>query len=259
MGWVCLLYLLPLTDGFAGLCLVLGPCLFLGALLAANPKAPLLGVAISVFFLTLLTPTNPMVYDANLYLNMALPTIGGAILTMIVFRLVLPSNPRGRVRAMVRTLRRDIQALLDSRHAVTPIDWETRMHDRLLQLIARMRVAELQQDWLVRGGFASLRIGREIIRIRRLLADYADDTLITAAMAPPRQALRQLDRAPTAAVRALRNSAGRLLDLAVTERTTAAPALARVAASLLEVAVLVGRNRRFFQTETNELPGSLPC
>ncbi len=259
MGWVCLLYLLPLTDSFAGLCLVLAPCLFLGAMLAANPKAPLLGVGICVFFLTLLAPTNPMVYDANLYLNMALPTIAGAILTMIVFRLVLPSNPHRHVRAIVRSMRRDIQALLASRHAVMPVEWETRMHDRLLQLIARMRVAELQQDWLVRGGFASLRIGREIIRVRRLLTDFADDTLVTAAMAPSRQALGQLANAPTAAVRALRSSAERLLDLAVTERTAIAPALARVAASLMEVAVLVGRNRRFFQTETNQSARSQPC
>jgi len=258
MGWISLVYLLPLTDSFAGLCLVVGPCLFLGSLLAANPKAPLLGVGISVFYLTLLTPTNPMVYDANLYLNTALPTIGGAILTMLVFRLVFPGNPRGRVRAMVRTMQRDIQALLASRD-VTPIHWETRMHDRMVQLIARMRVADMRQDWLMRGGFASLRIGREIIRARRLLADFADDRLVDSAMAPSRQALRHLAMAPAAAVQALPVSAARLLALAVGERGAASPALARVAASLLEIAVLIGNNRRFFQTATPGSPRSLAC
>ena len=257
MGWISLLYLLPLTDSFAGLCLILGPCLFLGVMLATNPKTAFIGIGISVFYLTLLAPTNPMVYDASLYLNSALPTLAGAVLTMVVFRLVLPSNPRAQVHAMVRTIRRDIQALLLNRQTVTPLDWETRMHDRMLRLIARMRVAELQQDWLVRGGFAALRIGREIIRVRRLLADFAGDARVGAATAPSHQALHELARAPAAAVRALRGSAERLLELAGGEAGAATPALARAAASLMEIAVLIGRNRRFFQTEASAR--SQPC
>jgi uncharacterized membrane protein YccC len=200
-----------------------------------------------VFFLTMLSPTNPMVYDASLYLNGALAMIGGAVLTMVVFRVILPSNPRGHVRAMVRTIRRDIEALLGNRRDITPSGWEARMHDRMLQMISRMRVADMRHEFLMRGGFASLRIGREIIRARRLLADFADDTLVTAAMAPSRQALGDLAKAPVAAVHALRGSADKLLALAVTERTGIAADLARAAASLLEIALLVGQNRRFFE------------
>jgi hypothetical protein len=181
--------------------------------------------------------------------------IGGAILTMVVFRLILPSDPRGHVRAMVRTIRGDIQALLSNRRASTPIGWEARMHDRMLQLISRMRVAEMRDEFLMRGGFASLRIGREIIRVRRLLAGFSDDTQITAAMAPSRDALHTLtmapSAAPSAAVHALRVSADRLLGLAVSERADIAADLGRVAASLLEIALLLGHNRRFFQTGTN--------
>jgi len=255
MGWICLLYLLPMTDSFPGLCLVLGPCLFMAVMLANNPQTAFIGLGISVFFLTMLSPTNPMVYDAELYLNGALAMIGGAILTMVVFRLILPSDPRGHVRAMVRTIRGDIQALLSNRRASTPIGWEARMHDRMLQLISRMRVAEMRDEFLMRGGFASLRIGREIIRVRRLLAGFSDDTQITAAMAPSRDALHTLtmapSAAPSAAVHALRVSADRLLGLAVSERADIAADLGRVAASLLEIALLLGHNRRFFQTGTN--------
>jgi uncharacterized membrane protein YccC len=247
MGWICLVYLLPMTDSFAGLCLVLGPCLFLAVMLANRAKTAFIGLGISVFFLTMLSPTNPMVYDASLYLNGALAMIGGAVLTMVVFRVILPSNPRGHVRAMVRTIRRDIEALLGNRRDITPSGWEARMHDRMLQMISRMRVADMRHEFLMRGGFASLRIGREIIRARRLLADFADDTLVTAAMAPSRQALGDLAKAPVAAVHALRGSADKLLALAVTERTGIAADLARAAASLLEIALLVGQNRRFFE------------
>ena len=49
--------------------LVLGPFLFLGVLLSVLPRTIFIGVGLSVFYLTLLMPANPMVYDANLYLN----------------------------------------------------------------------------------------------------------------------------------------------------------------------------------------------
>jgi len=259
LGWLSLVWLLPLADDFFGLCLVLGPCLFLAVMLATNPRTIFIGVGVSVFYLVLLTPTNPMVYDADLYLNSVLATLAGGIVTMVVFRLVLPADAHGHVRAMSRTIRRDIAALLAGDRAPAPVAWESRMHDRMLRLVGRMRVAELSDDRLIRGGFASLRIGREIIRARRLLAGVAGDRRLVAAMAPSWQALRDLGRQPAAAVRALRVSAGRLLDLAATERADMALTLARVAASLIEVAMLVGRNRRFFQAETDQRRRSSPC
>ncbi len=252
LGWVSLNSLLPMADDFFGLCLVLGPCLFLAVVLATNPKTVFIGIGIMVFYLVMLTPTNPMVYDANLYLNSVLATLAGGVLSMVVFRLILPSDPQGHVRAMIRTIRRDIEALLASGPAVAPAAWESRMHDRMLRLLGRMRVAEMSDDGLIRGGFASLRIGREIIRARRLLAEIATDRTLTDVMTPSWRALRHLGRTPAGVVRALRRSAAGLLLLAERERAGDAHILVRVAASLIEVAFLIGRNRRFFRA------GALP-
>lgn len=247
LGWVVLLYLLPLGDSFTWLAMVIGPVLFLAVLLMTNPKTTFIGVGFAVFFLTLLTPTNPMVYDASLYLNSVLPTIGGAVLTMMVFRLILPTDARAHAFALARVMRRDIRALLTSRREVTPAAWESRMHDRLLRLVGRMRVSEMRHDSLMRGGFAALRIGREIIRARRLLANFSHDTAITAVMAPVRHALRlRHGHSSAATIATLRTTARRLLALADTHRPEDLPALARISASLLEVAMLMGRNRHFF-------------
>jgi len=265
LGWISLIYLLPLADGFWSLCLVLAPFLFGGVLLSVLPKTIFIGVGLSVFYLTLLMPTNPMVYDASLYLNYALPTLAGAVLSMLVFRLLLPNDPRGHVRSVVRVMRRDLQALLTRPLAAMPAeampaDWETRMHDRMLYLIARLRAAEMRHSGLIRGGFAALRVGREIIRARRLLLPLAGDRLVATAMAPARQDLQQLTRAPVRAIQGLRRSAKALLFLAATERPEQAAVLAQIAASLIEVALLLGQNRRFFQWGTAEgLGRGLPC
>lgn len=257
LGWVSLAYLLPLFDSFAGLCLVIGPILFLAVLLSVNPATAFIGVGVSVFYLTLLTPSNPMVYNASLFLNSALPTVGGAALTMVVFRVVLPNDLRGHVRAIVRAMRRDILDLLN--RDVAPSDWETRMHDRMIRLIGRMRAAEMNHAELIRGGFAALRIGREVIRARRLHAGFPPGGLVDRLIEPSRHALARIDRAPRATVRALRLSANGLLTVAAHEQPERAAELGAIAASLLEVAMLVGRNRRFFQSGGRGLARGLPC
>ncbi|HTH17651.1 MAG TPA: FUSC family protein, partial [Magnetospirillum sp.] len=248
VSWLVLLYLLPLSDLFLWECLVLGPVIFVAVLMSSHPRTVFMGVGLAVFFLTLLAPTNPMVYDASLFLSSVLPTIGGAALTMVVFRVVLPVDARGHALALVRVMRNDIRALLTNRREITPAAWESRMHDRMLRLVGRMRVSEMHHPSLIRGGFAALRIGREIIRSRRLLAPLAHDPAVSTAMEPARQALRRLGQgAPSAELVSLRAAARNLLDL-VGEGHPQAPVLARVAPSLLEMAMLLGRNRRFFHT-----------
>jgi len=258
LGWVSLLYLLPMVDSFAGLCLVLGPILFVAVLLSVNPKTAFIGVGITVFYLTLLAPTNPMIYNASLFLNSTLPTLGGAVLSMVVFRTVLPNDPRGHVRSILRTIRRDIQDLLNRRD-ITPDDWETRMHDRMVQMIGRMRAAEMNHAELIRGAFAALRIGREIIRVRRVLTRFTDDPRVSRTLEPSQHSLRRMSRTPARAMRALRVSANGLLDLAAREPPDRAIELAGMAASLIEVAILLGGNRHFFQSGNAGMARGIPC
>lgn len=257
LAWISLLYLLPLFDSFAGLALVLGPILFSAVVLSVTPATAFIGVGLMVFYLTLLTPTNPMVYNPSLFLNSALPTLGGAVVSMLVYRIVLPNDQRGHVRAIVRVIRRDILDLLT--REVTPDAWETRMHDRMVRMIGRMRAAEMTHAELIRGGFAALRIGREVIRARRLHAGFPPGSPVDHIIAPSRRALARIDRTPRLAVRTLRHSARSLLIHAAGEAPAQAADLGGIAASLLEVALLIGRNRRFFRSGRRGLARGLSC
>ncbi len=254
LAWLYLLFILPAIDGFPLLAISLSPVLFSAALLMINPRLVFVGVGLGVFFLTLLTPTNPMVYDPSFFLNNALATCGGAVITAGIYRMIPPMDPRRQVRDLIQAIRHDLLILLRatgkqvSRHA-----WETRMHDRLLRLGGRLRAAELNRGATMRGGFAALRIGREIMKIRGLMAPVtvSGPRLLVleaeAAIGPARAALVQMNPRRTVAI--VREAAQRLQYLAQDQseqqHQAQAAAMARAAASLFEIALLTGRYRRF--------------
>ena len=243
VGFLYLIFVLPNITGFPLLALALAMPLLTGVMLSMNPKTAFLAIGFYVFFITLVAPTNPMSYSPETFLNNALATVGGAALTAMANRLFLPVDPRRHVRALVRAIQSDLQALLSGSVASAEA-WEGRMHERLIQLGARMRAAGVRQDGLLRGGFASLRLGREMLRLRALLAG---DTVALEHCAESRQALRRLSVSPHAALTACRENAAALNALAATRPAETSRAPMRAAASLIEIAVLLGRYRRFFQ------------
>jgi uncharacterized membrane protein YccC len=247
VGLVWLGVVLPQITGFPLLAMVLAPLLFCGTLAMATPRTAFFGVGFSVFVFTLLAPTNPMHFDMPGFLNSALATMAGGGLTTVVYRLVLPVDQRGHVKALIRAISGDVQGLLTARVIPHRQAWESRMQDRLLRLSARLRAAGLRQNWPSQGAFAALRIGREILRARRLLALVGDDPAVRAVVAPSSRALRGTRTAPQTAVLACQATAEGLLHLAEREDARDAPALTRAAAAFLEIALLLGRHRRFFQ------------
>ena len=57
------------------------------------------------------------------------------------------------------------------------------MHDRMRLLIARLRAANISSDASLRSGFVALRLGRDVLRLRALLAaDPASDQLARDAL-----------------------------------------------------------------------------
>lgn len=243
VGFAFLLFVLPEIDGFPLLAFSLAPILFAGVLLSIPQRTAFIGAGFYVCFLTLLAPSNPMVYDPQAFLSNALAIVAGVGLTAVVYRLFLPADPRRQVRALVRAIQADVAGLAAMRGSVARATWEARMHDRLVSLGSHMRAAGVAQDGLLRGGFAALRIGREILRLRDLSAEYPAGAVI-------RPVLRQLQafaERPQRAVLAADQAAHRLLDLAADEPGPVALAPLRAAASLTEIAILLGRHRRFFQ------------
>lgn len=237
----CLVYVLPQISGFPLLAMVLAPFLFAAVVASMAPGTMFIGVGFFVFFITLLAPSNPMTYDVEAFLGNALATVGGAVLTTLVYRLVLPVDRRRNVRALVRAIRADLDKLTRAPGEIAPLTWEARMHDRLTRLGSHMRASGVTQDGLLRGGFAALRIGRELLRIRSLDLDEGSTRLTERAL----KELREMARDPHRAVLASDAAARDLLS------PRAGPAgrtaQVRAAASLTEIAILLGRHRRFFQ------------
>ena len=249
-GLFCLLYVLPHISGFPLLVVVLGTFIFWGALQTTHPQRAFLGVGFLVFFLTLLAPTNAMRYDIAAFLNNSLAVLCGAALTSIIHRVVLPIHPRQHVRTLVANIRSDVQAIAGQWPTVSLAAWETRMHDRLLQLAARLRTAGGPGEDLLHGTHAALRIGREIIRLRELLKSLADVPGIPAAGATAFRAIGHMSTDPRRAVRTCHLVARRFLRSAAQDHTDTAITLGKAANSLLDIALLLGRHRHFFRPGT---------
>lgn len=239
LGLFYLLWVLPQITGFPLLAMWLAPPIMISAAVMTVPRLMFSGIGFGVFFVTLLGPSNPMVYDPNVFMNNALATIAGAALTAIAYQLVLPIDIRALSRHLLVEIRRDLGELLQRGKSVSALEWEGRMHDRMRLLVARLRAANIRSDSALRSGFAALRLGRDVSRLRALVApDPAADRLAREALATlggPRRGA-----ALAGAAEALRVRAAEL------EPGQAAPIL-RAAAILPSIDALVAGRRRFFE------------
>jgi uncharacterized membrane protein YccC len=239
LGFFYLLWVLPQITGFPLLALWLAPPMAISAALMTIPRLMFIGIAFGVFFITLLAPSNPMVYSPETFMNNALATMAGAALVSLVYLIVLPVDARGLRQHLLTEISRDLADLLARRKVLSAPEWESRMHDRLRLLIARLRAANIRSDASLRSGFAALRLGRDVLRLRTLLAaDPASEQIardVLSSLASPNR------RAALAGV------AARLRERAVELEPARAAQVLRAAAMLPSIDALVAGRRRFFQ------------
>jgi len=248
VDFLYLLYVLPHITGFPLLALALGLPLFWGSLQTCRPSRAFIGLGFVVFFLTLTAPGNAMRYDLSSFLNNSLAVLSGTLLTSLVHRLVLPVDPRFHIRALLTDIRRDLRRLAGPGALIPATVWESRMHDRLMRLTSRLRQIAAPAEDLLSGSHGALRMGREILRLRRLLADLPPMPGVAPAAAAALRALGDMSEDPQRAMRACRLAAGRLLRLsAQEERPDIAVRLSRASTSLTEIALLLGHHRHFFR------------
>jgi uncharacterized membrane protein YccC len=180
-------------ERFAGFTLVLAVCLVpLGALLAQARQAWQVGVftAMTMLFIPLLEPTNPMVYDPETFYNFAAILVFGAVTGVMSFRLLPPLSPAFRTRRLLALTLRDLRRLAIG-HSHN--DWEGQVQGRLS--VMPDQAEPMQRAQLV----AALSAGSEIIRLRVLarhlgFAPQLDAPLATLAEGHSAQAIAQLYR-----------------------------------------------------------------
>ncbi len=150
------------TESFAGLSLVIGLCLVpIGALLAQAHQPWQIGLltAMTLAFMPLLQPTNPMSYDPLQFYNGALAVLAGAGAAALSFRLLPPLSPACRAARLLALTLRDLRRIAAGR---TANDWEGHVRARLA--VMPDEATPLQRAQLL----AALSVGSEIIRLRQL-------------------------------------------------------------------------------------------
>jgi uncharacterized membrane protein YccC len=150
------------SESFAGLSLVIGVCLVpIGALLvhAHQPWQIGLLTAMTLEFMPLLQPTNPMSFNPLQFYNVALTVVAGAGAAALSFRLLPPLSPAFRSARLLTLTLRDLRRIAAGG---TANDWEGHVGARLA--VMPDDATPLQRAQLL----TALSVGSEIIRLRRL-------------------------------------------------------------------------------------------
>ena len=162
---------------FAGLSLVLAVCLVpFGALQAHawHGRQVELFTAMTVLFIPLLRPTNPMTYNPDAFYNGSLTIVCGFGFAALSFRLLPPLSPAFRTSRLLTLSLRDLRRL-----AIDPgePDWHGHMHGRLIAMPEEATPGQRAQL------SAALSAGSEIINLRHSARHLGLGSNLRAALA----------------------------------------------------------------------------
>lgn len=170
-----LFVILPRVDGYEMLILTLAPALVWMGYLQADPKrAPQALPMISCFVVAMGFQARFQADFAN-FINTGFAQVGGILATLAVTRLFRSANAVWTARRIVRANWADLAELADIRRPFRADRWTAAATDRLGQVAARMAMARPGSDLHAADGLADLRIGRNVIPLRRALPHVPHD------------------------------------------------------------------------------------
>jgi uncharacterized membrane protein YccC len=170
-----LFVLLPTLDTFAALVVALAPLYLACGLLLTVPRA--IPMVIPLIFVAggLISISNQMTYDFEAFANNALGYlvgIGFGAVSLALFR------PFGREVAATRLIHGVLRDLAHVATAATPetrAAYESRTFDRINALLAQLDPETPRYGQSVQGSFAALRVGLNILVLRRELPHVPGD------------------------------------------------------------------------------------
>jgi uncharacterized membrane protein YccC len=154
-------FILPWGEGYSFLVFVLAPPIILGALAFVNPGTARIATSFNVYFLSLVGPTNEMSYDPAGFIDSAGATLVGIGIGIMMFSLVLPTDPMRLARRILDRIRRDIAAVATRPGRAERHGFETLVYDRLTRIFALSA-----DETLLAGGVAALGVALEIDRLK---------------------------------------------------------------------------------------------
>src|SRR5262249_23065317 len=147
-------------ETFIGFSLVLAPCLVpIGALLAqaSKPWQVALFTGMTIAFMPILSPIDPITYNPSSFYNNALTVIGGNVAAAFSFSFFPPLSPGFRARRLLALTLRDLRRLA-AKGAYR--DWFGRCQARLVALPDA--ATSLQRAQLL----AALSVGSDLLQLR---------------------------------------------------------------------------------------------
>jgi uncharacterized membrane protein YccC len=253
-AFLCTFGILTHVDGFPLLALSILPVVAGGAYASTKPHLTPVVIPLMIFFLPLVAPTNPIHYDIVAFFNTAFAYIFGAVCAVFAFRIILPPDPGLNVRRLCNSIARDVQRLGRTGPVPGRLAWEHRQHQKLAQLVGRLRgVGEAQREAVLVGACAAITVGSAAIQVRAALAAGKIPAPAATAAEGAIGLLRDLRSGAAAA-------ATRSIELSLLlAGTPDSDDLVRVAGAFQRIGTLVEQHRRFFRQAGTSFWDDVTC
>ena len=170
-----LFVILPRVDGCEMLIVTLAPALLWMGYIQADPPRSAQALPMFSCFIVGMGFLARFQADFAVFVNTGLAQVGGVVTTLAVTKLFRSANVLWTARRIVRGNWADLEQLANIRKPFEPERWTGLAIDRLGQVAARMAVAPAGDALHAADGLADLRIGRNIIPIRRALIAVPHD------------------------------------------------------------------------------------
>lgn len=243
-SYVCEAMMLPRITGFPLLIAALGTCLLPGIWLQFHPRHGLRAFGYVVFFNAMITVRNPISFNDIGLINGWLAFVMGTAALIVVFRALLPSNPQRDADRLVHSITRAVSGLGVSRSSRAPPPplavWEHLQMQKALLLIQRLQPLQVRlRQEVTDCAFVTIELGRDILRLRQLLADAALEPQERQATLAVLAAIKQLRHDPREAASRAEQAAGLIIANSLLIANQPAPGIRRIAALLYDIAVLI--------------------
>jgi uncharacterized membrane protein YccC len=213
------------TQSFGVLCMAMGIALVpSGALLMQKRRAAIF-TALSILYVVVLAPSNPMSYNPAQFYNAAAAIVAGSTVAALSFVLFPSPSAALRIRRLLALSLRDLRRLAKGR---TPTHWQSHIFSRLAAI--PHQATPLERTQLL----AVLSVGVAIIQLRKI----ADVLGLGAGLTPALMAVAQ------------GNSAAATLHLRTFDTTLAAQpqtqTLLRARGRLIGISEALARHAAYF-------------
>ncbi|GLQ97820.1 FUSC family protein [Dyella mobilis] len=158
---------LPRVDGYGMLVVTLAPALLAIGYVQAMPAWSARALPMFSCLIVALGFLDRFIADFATFINVGMAQVGGIIATIVIAKLFRSVNVRWTAGRMVRGHWSEIGQMASLARPFRPAQWTGKAVDRLGQIAARMAVAEGSDTLHAADGLADLRIGRNVIAIRR--------------------------------------------------------------------------------------------